>query len=166
MLSIDIGTSQSAVCVLVLPNNKNGEYRSENRSNNNIPRSLGFNTALNLSEKIADSMKNVTGWPGQTATYEAKIPSVLLYDSQNKVCAYIQSPVIRISLHKGTFFILCFELVACGAEAMNQWDDLGLNPQECALIENFKMYLHENNTIPNRKISIKGRPSTMSPLWT
>jgi hypothetical protein len=75
VLSIDIGTSQSAVAVFYCKRGK-------------VERTLASHTELtSLVSDAPPIVTHVARWPGQEgAIYEEKVPSLLIYDADGKVC--------------------------------------------------------------------------------
>lgn len=47
------------------------------------------------------------------------------------------------------------KLVACGAEAVNEWHDLGTDAKNFNLIENFKMHLHKLDVIHENRLPVE-----------
>jgi hypothetical protein len=91
----------------------------------------------------------VARWPGQeSAVYEEKVPSVLIYDAGGQVC-----DIVWADLHK---LITPLKLVACGAEAASREKEFEAEENEWSYVENFKMHLHTAAILQKNNLPLKG----------
>jgi len=82
----------------------------------------------------------VARWPGQeSAVYEEKVPSVLIYDAEGK-------------------------LIACGAEAASREKEFEAEENEWSYVENFKMHLHTATILQKNNLPLKELPPNVDLL--
>jgi len=98
---------------------------------------------------VRPKFTGIARWPGQeSAVYEEKVPSVLIYDAQGQVC-----DIFRADLHK---LITPLQLVACGAEAAAREKQFEAEENEWSYVENFKMHLHTATILQKNNLPLKG----------